>query len=600
MLNRFVPEPRLVEVDYADIGAPPDRVYAAFRALDAAKNPLIRMLFEVRATPALLRGQPYEPPRLKIADLVVGKQPGFRVLDDDPGRAFVVGAIAKVWIPEIEFHEVKVEAFEAFAEPGWAKVAWEVRFEPRGVGTRVVFELRVAATDDDAWAKTRRYLRFVGPFSHWIRREILSTLANELGTLEASETKRALPGDALLADAQATATYGITIEATPQAIWPFLLQMGAQRAGWYSFDWLDHDGHPSEWEVKPELAKLTVGQIVAAKTKGKDGYEVLAVDEHRSLVLGGLWDVEGERQLPFAGPLPDAYWRVTWAFSLERLGPHETRLIARARADFAPVGLRWKAAWIAPVHHLMQTRQLENLKARAEHHTHGSWRDVGDGVVGALAMVLDFATPFLRGVRSHWGVAPEIAERPHPGDQLVPAPIWQWTHGVEIDAPVTEVWPWIAQIGQGKAGFYSYQFLENLVGCEVQNADHVHPEWSQPKVGDHMRLHPAMPPLAVMGVEENRYLLVHQPFGTDVAPSGDPTAGVSWLFELEPLASGGTRLISRYRIRYDETIKNRLVYGPALLESVGFVMDRRMLLGVKERVDRARNGPTRALSGHAD
>lgn len=228
-----------------------------------------------------------------------------------------------------------------------------------------------------------------------------------------------------------------------------------------------------------------------------------------------------------------------------------------------------------------------DLEVPAERRTHNSWRDVGEGVVGALGMVVDFATPFLRGPRSHWGVSAEVAARAHRGDALVPEPIWQWTHGVEIDAPPAAVWPWIAQLGQGRAGFYSYQFLENLVGCEIQNADGIHPEWSQPKVGDHLRLHPAMPPLTVVGVEEERYLLVHQSFGLDVAPSGDPTAGVSWLFELEPLPTGATRLLSRYRIRYDETLKNRLAFGPALLESVGFVMDRRMLLGVKERVDEA-------------
>lgn len=104
------------------------------------------------------------------------------------------------------------------------------------------------------------------------------------------------------------------------------------------------------------------------------------------------------------------------------------------------------------------------------------------------------------------------------------------THGVEIDAPAAAVWPWIAQIGADKGGFYSYQWLENLAGCDVRNAERVHPEW-EVKVGDGLRLHPEMPAIPVV----------------DVA--------------------------------------TRLAYGVAI-EPIGFAMDRRMLLGVKERAER--------------
>jgi len=63
-----------------------------------------------------------------------------------------------------------------------------------------------------------------------------------------------------------------------------------------------------------------------------------------------------------------------------------------------------------------------------------------------------------------------------PGDERVPAPTSHWTHGIDIDAPAETVWPWIAQVGADKGGFYSHQWLENVAGCDVKNADRVHPE----------------------------------------------------------------------------------------------------------------------------
>ncbi len=111
-------------------------------------------------------------------------------------------------------------------------------------------------------------------------------------------------------------------------------------------------------------------------------------------------------------------------------------------------------------------------------------------------MLVSLLTPFLRRTRNHWGVSPAEAEAPRPGDELVPAPVWAWTHGVQIDATPEQVWRWTAQVGADRAGFYSYQWLENLVGCELRNADAVHPEWEL-KVGDALLLHPKAPPLRV-------------------------------------------------------------------------------------------------------
>jgi len=225
-----------------------------------------------------------------------------------------------------------------------------------------------------------------------------------------------------------------------------------------------------------------------------------------------------------------------------------------------------------------------------------SFSDVVEGAIGAAGMLFDLATPFLRPARSHWGLGPADAAREFPGDALVPDPVLSWAHGVEIDAPPEAVWPWVAQIGQNKGGFYSYQFLENLAGCGVVNADRIHDEWQHPDSGEGLKLHRASPGLPIAAMEDGRWFVAHASFDPSTgAPSspepanGRPFVNASWRFLVEPLSAGRSRFVSRFRCAYEHaTLATRLAFGPYLVESIGFVMDRRMLLGVKERVERAR------------
>jgi hypothetical protein len=237
-----------------------------------------------------------------------------------------------------------------------------------------------------------------------------------------------------------------------------------------------------------------------------------------------------------------------------------------------------------PAHQLMETVQLHNLKRRAEGRARDGWRDVVEGIGGAAVAASAMLTPFLRAGQRRWGVDDVIAARPYPGDERVPVPSSSWTHGVEIDAPAAAVWPWIAQIGADKGGFYSYQWLENLAGCDVRNAERVHPEW-EVKVGDGLRLHPEMPAIPVVEVEGGRYWLAHGAPDPAARAEGKPWVDTTWLFFLEPLGPNRCRFISRYRTATSEDLATRLAFGAAI-EPIGFAMDRRMLLGVKERAER--------------
>jgi hypothetical protein len=181
------------------------------------------------------------------------------------------------------------------------------------------------------------------------------------------------------------------------------------------------------------------------------------------------------------------------------------------------------------------------------------------------------------------------AARTLPGDDLVAAPRWNWTHGVEIEAAAAEVWPWVAQVGADRAGFYSYQWLENLAGCQVRNAERVHPEWEvQP--GDGLRLHPNLPPLSVVSLERGRYFVAHAPADAAARAAGQLWIEASWLFYVEPIGESRCRFVSRYRAACSEDRATRLAFGPTFLEPIAAEMDRRMLLGVRERVERARAG----------
>lgn len=173
-----------------------------------------------------------------------------------------------------------------------------------------------------------------------------------------SERARSLPGDELLATTVGSLTHAITIRRPPRDVWPWLLQMGAGRAGWYSYDVVDNGGRPSTERIVPELQHLDVGSILPAMPGVTEGFTVLQIDPERSLVIGWL-------------PLPGAAPLMTWAFVLEPTALRSTRLIVRARgaADYRPpFGLpHWTIDTLVPWGHaVMQRRQLIGIAERAE------------------------------------------------------------------------------------------------------------------------------------------------------------------------------------------------------------------------------------------
>jgi hypothetical protein len=590
-LDALIPRPRLAEVHRVDLSARPEQVWAHVRHGALAHSSGTRALFALRTALDRTSRTVRPPGAVRLDNLTSSpERPGFQILVDDPPREVAVAAIGKVWRVSIPFvHVATREEYAAFAAPDFVKVAWAIRVTPlRDCGSHVELEVRVDATDDAAWRRFGRYFHLIGPASRFIRRSLLRALVRQFGAAAGCEDERALPGDERLPDAREQITHRIDIAAAPEAIWPWLVQMGCRRGGFYSIDALDNGGRRSVREIHPELQRLDVGDVIPATPRGSDGFEVLRVEPRRVLVLGGLHDVGARRQLAFSDTRPGRFWHVTWAFVLEPLDARSTRLVTRARAAFSP-GERRHARWIRPVHHVMQTAQLRNLARRAEGQVaRDDWRDIRRGVVGAVRMTAAFLTPFLRRRRAHWGLDARLADRSLPGDELVAQPRWSWTHGVEIDAPASRVWPWVAQIGADRGGFYSYQWLENVAGCGLRNAEIIHPEW-EVKEGQGLVLHPDAPPLRVVSLERGRHFIAHAPAAPRAVADGTPWVAASWLFLIEPLGPERCRFVSRYRVSCSDDLATRLSFGPALVEPIGNEMDRRMLLGVKQRVERAQS-----------
>lgn len=570
-LDRLIPLPRLIEVDHVDLDAAPAAVWPMVRHDELPRSRLVRTLFA--------HG-------LRLDALTsTADHPGFQILVDDPPHEVAVGAIGKLANLALRFRHVDgAAAYDRFFEPGWIKAAVALRVIARGEGSRVEVEVRLDATDDETWRRCRDYVRVLGPGVHQLRRSLLAALARQVGAPDELEEQRELPGDELVPDADDQLTESVTLAAPPDAIWPWLVQMGSGRAGFYGLDLLDNLGQRSAREVHAELQGLAVGDVVPA-TEALTGFEVLRLDPPRVLVLGGLRDLAAERPLAFAAERPARFWQVSWAFVLEVLDERTTRLHVRTRAAFSP-DERTHAAWLRPVHHLMQHVQLRHLAERVEgRRGKDDWRDVVEGLTGAGRMAIALLTPFARTARSAWGLSNADAARAHPGDDLIPAPRWGWTHAVEIDAPAAAVWPWVAQIGADRGGFYSYQWLENLAGCQVRNAESVHPGW-QVREGDELRLHPRAPAMRVVAVEPGRSFVAFGAPDEAARAAGRPWAAASWLFLVEPLPADRSRFVSRYRAACSDDLATRLAFGPGLIEPIGFAMDRRMLLGVKARAER--------------
>jgi hypothetical protein len=206
----------------------------------------------------------------------------------------------------------------------------------------------------------------------------------------------------------------------------------------------------------------------------------------------------------------------------------------------------------------------------------------GAGAIAAAVAWRRLVDPWQR----NWGATPAEVDEVLPGDGLTAAPAEQSTRATTIAAPPEDVWPWLVQMGADRAGFYSYDWLENLFGLDIHNADTVVDEWQQLDVGDIVWANGALTGgwvvkrIVVNDVLVMKVADVH----TGRAVTRDEGVGFEfqWTFALRSTPTGSTRLIIRERVAYGRRL-TRWLMAPAGL--VSFVMTRKMLDGIRRRAE---------------
>lgn len=202
-------------------------------------------------------------------------------------------------------------------------------------------------------------------------------------------------------------------------------------------------------------------------------------------------------------------------------------------------------------------------------------------VAAAGAVALRVRAWIAAGEHLNLGATPDEQAAELPGDELIPDAGTVATRAIDIDAPVDYVWPWVAQLGQDRGGFYTYTLLENVVGLGITNADSIVAEWQHPQVGDPFRMAADLV-LQVAIVDAPEAFVVRSPEDGPARPG--PGFDFSWAFVVRPRPDGhGVRLVVRERYRAVDATA-----GPAIGVAgvVSTLMTHGMLNGIRGRAER--------------
>jgi hypothetical protein len=208
------------------------------------------------------------------------------------------------------------------------------------------------------------------------------------------------------------------------------------------------------------------------------------------------------------------------------------------------------------------------------------------GLAGATAAAYALA---VRPRMLRWGAVDDELLQTFPGDDLVPNARIDATHAVTIHATPARIWPWLVQIGQGRGGFYTYDWIENIAGLNIHSTERILPEYQDLQVGDRVPLAPDGTGLQVAILEAEKTLALHSDTrsgaigGLPAMRPGDYLAGL-WAFHLVEVEPGLTRLVERFKVDWNPGLVNSLAYH-IFLEPVSFVMERGMLLGIQQRAE---------------
>lgn len=209
-------------------------------------------------------------------------------------------------------------------------------------------------------------------------------------------------------------------------------------------------------------------------------------------------------------------------------------------------------------------------------------------LTGAAAAAAAYAL-VIRPWMLSWGATLDETDSLLPGDELLLEPKINATHAITIRAPAKMVWPWLVQLGQGRGGFYSYDWIENMMRLDIHTSDRILPEYQTLKVGEKIPFAPNDFGVPVVILEPERALVLHAdtrqegPDSTIKMRPGDYLA-VSWGFYLLNREDGSTRMVTRMKVDWNPNPANNLLYR-LFLEPGSFLMERKMLLTIKNKAE---------------
>ncbi len=183
----------------------------------------------------------------------------------------------------------------------------------------------------------------------------------------AAEVGATYPGAEIIPGGTRTGTMATSFDAPPSKLWPWLVQMGCDRAGWYSWDRLDNGGSRSSWELDPDWQRVELGDRLLSRPGGESWFEVAALEPERFLALRASLDLGG-RPFDPSGPSPRFFSDSLWCFLLKETPSGGTRMINSGYAAASPrlPALLADALFWEPAHWVMQTRQWSGLRGRVD------------------------------------------------------------------------------------------------------------------------------------------------------------------------------------------------------------------------------------------
>lgn len=187
------------------------------------------------------------------------------------------------------------------------------------------------------------------------------------GTID-EEHRQSIPGDELVPHPKSQLTMAVTVQAPAVNIWPWFVQLGCQRGGWYSYDLLDNGGISSADRIIPEYQQLEVGDIVKAMPKGDFGFPVAIIEPDRQLTMAGTTNTDSGEEADPRDPDLEAYFSGNQTFLLNQIDEKQTRLIFRMRIDWNPsrMGTIANRGVVEPLSFVMARKTLLNVKRLAE------------------------------------------------------------------------------------------------------------------------------------------------------------------------------------------------------------------------------------------